>query len=153
MRFSSLAESLAATKNPLYVLHEQLRGEGRRVLDLVRGNVNEHGIVFPQDDLKQILAEATEPARVYRPDSFGQEPARQAIAAYYGSARISKSQIVITPGTSISYWYCFKLLAEPGDEILTPRPSYPLFDYIAKMCGVQLTTYRLLEDRNWSIDL
>ena len=53
----------------------------------------------------------------------------------------------------MSYWYCFKLLAEAGDEILTPQPSYPLFDYIAKLCGVQLRHYRLREDRGWAIDL
>jgi aspartate/methionine/tyrosine aminotransferase len=59
----------------------------------------------------------------------------------------------MTPGTSVSYWYCFKLLAEAGDEILTPQPSYPLFDYIAKLCGVELRNYRLREDRGWAIDL
>ena len=153
MHFSSLAESLTAAKNPLYVLHEQLRREGHTVLDLVRGNVNEHGIVFPQDDLKEILSEAADAARVYRPDPFGQEPARKAIAEYYRSPDISTNQVVVTPGTSISYWYCFKLLAEPGDEILAPQPSYPLFDYIAKLCGVRLTAYRLVENRDWAIDL
>src|SRR5207248_643047 len=83
---------------------------------------------------------------------FGQCVAREAIAAYYGS-HIPSQQTLLTPGTSVSYWYCFKLLAEPGDEILTPQPSYPLFDYIAKLCGVNLSTYRLREDQNWSIDL
>src|SRR6185436_5123892 len=79
-------------------------------------------------------------------------PARKAISEYYNE-RIAADQIVITPGTSVSYWYCFKLLAEPGDEILTPQPSYPLFDYIAKLCGVNLRHYRLREDRGWAIDL
>jgi aspartate/methionine/tyrosine aminotransferase len=119
---------------------------------LVRGNVNEHGIVFPPDILADALHEAAEPAQVYRPDSFGQQPARDAIAAYYDH-RIPPSQILVTPGTSVSYWFCFKLLAEPGDEILTPQPSYPLFDYIAQLCGVRLTYYRLSEAQDWAIDL
>ena len=152
MLFSSLAERLVGTRNPLYQLHEELTHAGHSVVDLVRGNVNEHGIVFPPDVLNDILRKAAESARIYRPDSFGQAPAREAIAAYYDS-RIPSNQIVITPGTSVSYWYCFKLLAEPRDEILTPQPSYPLFDYIAKLCGVQLRTYRLREDRDWAIDL
>ena len=151
MRFSSLADTFVASKNPLYLIHEELRAGGQPVLDLVKGNVNEHGIVFPQEELKSILAEATEMARVYRPDSFGQLVARQAISKYY-SERIPASQFLITPGTSISYWYCFKLLAEPGDEILTPQPSYPLFDYIAQLCGVTLKPYRLDESRAWAID-
>ena len=152
MHFSSLAASLAATKNPLYLLHEELHHGGQSVVDLVRGNVNEHGIVFPPDSLNAILQVAAESARIYRPDSFGQGPAREAVAAYYGG-RIPAKQIVITPGTSVSYWYCFKLLAEPGDEILTPQPSYPLFDYIARLAGVELRHYRLREDFDWAIDL
>jgi alanine-synthesizing transaminase len=152
MRFSSLADSLTAPKNPLYVLHDRLRAAGRSILDLVKGNVNEHGIVYPQDALVQILQDAAARARVYRPDSLGQIEARHAISAYYEN-RIPAAQIVITPGTSISYWYCFKLLAEPGNEILTPQPSYPLFDYIARLCGVTLTAYVLDESRGWAIDL
>src|SRR5215471_2239156 len=152
MRFSSLADSLTAPKNPLYVLHDQLRAAGHPVLDLVKGNVNEHGIVYPQDTLVQILQDANARARIYRPDSLGQIEARHAISAYYEN-RIPASQIVITPGTSVSYWYCFKLLAEPGNEILTPQPSYPLFDYIAQLCGVTLTANALDESRGWAIDL
>jgi len=152
MHFSSLSESLAGSKNPLYRIHEELKLDGRSVTDLVRGNVNEHGIEFPHDLFKDILRSAAEAARIYRPDSFGQLPAREAIAAYYGG-RIPANQVVVTPGTSVSYWYCFKLLAESGDEILTPQPSYPLFDYIARLCGVRLRYYRLREDQGLRIDL
>ncbi|HEX4997171.1 MAG TPA: pyridoxal phosphate-dependent aminotransferase [Terriglobia bacterium] len=152
MRFSSLAHSLTGTQNPLYALHERITREGREVVDLVRGNVNAHGIVFPPDLLNEILAQSNESARVYRPDSFGQPVAREAIAAYYRSRQIVSSQILITPGTSVSYWYCFQLLAERGDEILAPCPSYPLFDYIAEMCGVRLVQYDLSEDARWAID-
>jgi alanine-synthesizing transaminase len=152
MHFSLTAESLAASKNPLYLLRDELNHDGSAVIDLVRGNVNEHGIVFPPDLLNTILHDAAESARVYRPDSFGQAAAREAVARYY-DGQIPPGQVVITPGTSVSYWYCFKLLAEPGDEILTPQPSYPLFDYIAKLCGIRLSHYRLREDRGWAIDL
>ena len=123
------------------------------MIDLVRGNVNEHGIVFPPDLL--VIPFCTmlpiPPAFTGRIPSAGCRPARRSPAYYNG--HIPSNQIVITPGTSVSYWYCFKLLAEPGDEILTPQPSYPLFDYIAKLCGVQLRHYRLREDRGWAIDL
>ena len=153
MHFSGLTATLAGSKNPLYELHDELSRKGTPVIDLVKGNVNEHGIVFPPDTLDEILKQAAEKARVYRPDSFGQTVAREAVAGYYGGLNIAPQQILITPGTSVSYWYCFKLLAEAGDEILTPQPSYPLFDYIARLCDVQLTDYRLLEKENWAIDL
>lgn len=152
MRFSSLAHSLTGAQNPLYALHTRLTREGTEIIDLARGNVNAHGIVFPPAILDEILHEAAAAARVYRPDSFGQPVAREAIARYYRAARIDVSKILVTPGTSVSYWYCFQLLCERGDEILTPCPSYPLFDYIAEMCGVQLVPYHLREDQNWAID-
>ncbi len=154
MRFSSLADDLGGQKkNPFYTLLDELQARGTPIVDLIRGNVNEHGIVYPADLLKEILANAVEASRVYRPDSFGQPIAREAVAHYYADLKISPSQILMTPGTSVAYWYCFKLLAEPGDEILCPRPSYPLFDCIARLCGVRMTNYRLMESREWAIDL
>ena len=151
--FSDFAANLGGPRNPLYQLHERLKAEGTAVTDLVRGNVNEHGIVYPPDILTEILKDAARAAQIYRPDSLGQRPAREAIAQHYAGLKISSDQIVITPGTSISYWYCFKLLTENGDEILCPQPSYPLFDYIARLAGVYMRQYRLDEKRGWAIDL
>jgi alanine-synthesizing transaminase len=151
--FSDFAENLGGPKNPLYQLHDRLKTEGEQVADLVRGNVNEHGIVYPGDILADILKTAAETARIYRPDSLGQRPAREAIVQYYQGLELSSDHVVITPGTSVSYWYCFKLLTENGDEILCPQPSYPLFDYIARLAGVYMRHYRLDEKRGWAIDL
>src|SRR5262245_6652381 len=151
--FSDFAQNLGGPKNPLYQLHERLRAEGATVTDLVRGNVNEHGIVYPPDILAEILKGAAESARIYRPDSLGQQAAREAIAQHYGGLKISRDRIVITPGTSVSYWYCFKLLTENGDEILCPQPSYPLFDYIARLAGVYMRHYRLDERCNRTADM
>src|SRR5262252_1052432 len=153
MFFSDFAANLGGPKNPLYLLHERLKTEGVKLVDLVRGNVNEHGIVYPPELLAGILKDAADAARVYRPDSLGQRPAREAIARYYSGLKLSSDQVLITPGTSVSYWYCFKLLAENGDEILCPQPSYPLFDYIARLAGLSMRHYRLDESRNWAIDL
>ena len=131
----------------------QQRGES--VLDLISGNVNRSGVVFPEPLLREALHEALPAARIYQPDSFGQPVARQAISEYYQEAGVSlpPEQILLSPGTSISYLYCFKLLAESGDEILCPSPSYPLFETIAQLCNVRLTSYLLRESRSWEIDL
>ena len=125
MFFSDFAANLGGPKNPLYVLYDRLKTEGAKVTDLVRGNVNEHGIIYPPEVLDEILKGASAAARIYRPDSLGQLPAREAICRYYSGLNIPPGQIVMTPGTSVSYWYCFKLLTEQGDEILCPQPSYP----------------------------
>jgi alanine-synthesizing transaminase len=153
--FSKTAATLHGDTNPLYRLRDDITRAGHRILDLSSGNVTENGILFPQDLLEEILAEASRESRIYRPDSFGRKSAREAVSSYYLGQNIlmPPEQILLTPGTSLAYWYCFKLLADEGDEILCPRPSYPLFDYIAALGGVKLIPYRLLEERNWAIDL
>ena len=65
MHFSRLADQLVGSKNPLYVIHDELQAEGAAIVDLVRGNVNAHGIVYPTDILAGIFAQALEQARVY----------------------------------------------------------------------------------------
>src|SRR5215467_4881095 len=97
MFFSDFAANLGGPKNPLYDLHDRLKTGGQTVVDLVRGNVNEHGIVYPPDILDEILKAGAEKARIYRPDSLGQLPARQAIERYYDGLGISADHIVLTP--------------------------------------------------------
>jgi aspartate/methionine/tyrosine aminotransferase len=153
--FSTVAARLHGETNPLYKLRDQITAAGETVVDLTSGNVTEHGIMFPQPLLQEILAEGARRACVYRPDSFGQKPAREAVSRYYQRQGVSipPGQILLTPGTSLSYWYAFKLLADEGDEILSPRPSYPLFDYIAALSGINLIPYSMDERRQWAIDL
>jgi hypothetical protein len=128
---------------------EQLRASGRPIVDLVNANVNDHGIVFPPELLSEIVRKAGEQAGTYAPDSRGQRVAREAIAAYED---VDAGHVLLTPGTSLSYWYAFKLFCEPGDTILCPAPSYPLFDYIARLAGVTIRHYRLEESGGWHID-
>ena len=153
--FSRITESLHAEPNALYRLRDALKSQGHLIQDLISGNINEQGFVFPQDLLEEILARGSRECQIYHPDSFGQIRAREAVSEYYrsGGQSIDPDRILITPGTSLSYWYCFKLLANEGDEILCPCPSYPLFDYIALLSGVKLIPYRLSEARNWAIDI
>ena len=155
MRFSNLADRLAAKRNRLYREYEKASSSGQPIVDLISTNLAEQGWVFPPERLQAILADAAPRARVYRPDPLGLRSAREAVANFYRAAGIpaSAEQVLITPGTSLSYFYCFKLLADPGEEILCPRPSYPLFESIAELAGLQLRYYRLEESRGWEIDL
>jgi alanine-synthesizing transaminase len=155
MFFSAIADAFPPVPNRLYQTRDAIRQRGESVLDLISGNVNQSGIVFPESLLRDALHEALPSARIYQPDSFGQSVARQAISEYYREAGMAlpPEQILLSPGTSVSYFYCFKLLAESGDEILCPRPSYPLFETIAQLCSVRLTPYLLRESRSWEIDL
>ena len=146
--FADIADAFDAPPNPLYKLRDERIRKGLRVIiDLVSGNVNTQGILFPPSILEKSLRMGAQAAKIYRPDPLGQPAARKAISRHYAAEglEVSDDQIVITPGTSISYWYAFKLLANPGDEILCPCPSYPLFETIASLSGIRLTSYRLRE--------
>ena len=153
--FSRITSQLQGESNSLYRIRKELQSQGHIIRDLVSGNINDQGFVFPQDLLEDILVRGSRSCRIYRPDSFGNQGAREAISRYYQGCgyAIDPGNILLTPGTSLSYLYCFKLLADEGDEILCPCPSYPLFDYIALLSGVKLTSYKLDEDRNWAMDL
>jgi aspartate/methionine/tyrosine aminotransferase len=153
--FSRLTTQLHGESNSLYRLRGELQSQGCLIRDLISGNINEQGFEFPQNLLESALVRGSRSCRIYKPDSFGQKPAREAISEYYreSGCKIDPDCILLTPGTSLSYWYCFKLLADEGDEILCPCPSYPLFDYIALLSGVKLIPYKLQEERNWAIDI
>jgi alanine-synthesizing transaminase len=153
--FSRIASRLHGETNALYGILEQLTGQGIQIRDLVSGNINEQEFLFPQNRLEESLIQGLHRSRFYRPDSFGRRAAREAVSEFYRGrgVRIDPGTILLTPGTSLSYWYCFKLLADDGDEILCPRPSYPLFDYIALLSGVRLIPYSLDEKRNWALDI
>jgi len=153
--FSRIASRLHGETNSLYSLRDALVNQGIAVRDLVSGNINEQGFIFPQGCLEEILIQGSRQCGIYRPDSFGWKPAREAVSEYYRNrgVRIDPDSILLTPGTSLSYWYCFKLLADEGDEILCPQPSYPLFDYIALLSNVKLIPYRLEETKDWTMDI
>lgn len=152
--FSRIASKLHGEKNALYSLRDALMRRGVPVRDLVSGNINEQGFVFPPDVLEEFLVRGARECAVYRPDSFGRRSAREAVSRYYidRGLRFDPDSVLLTPGTSLAYWYCFKLLADEGDEILCPEPSYPLFDYIAMLSGVHLVSYRLDERNGWTLD-
>lgn len=153
--FSETANHFRGETNPLYRERDALLRMGGNLIDLVSGNVHLHGIHYPGPTLERALRDASDLARLYTPHPLGQPVAREAVSRHYREAGLSLplEQIVMTPGTSFSYWYVFKLFADPGDEILCPTPTYPLFDSIAALAGVHLTYYRLDESIGWRIDL
>ncbi len=131
------------------------RAAGRAVIDLTESNPTRADLIFPPGMLSAAWAAATD--RPYAPDPRGLEAARQALVEYHGAvgAAVGPEAFFLTAGTSEAYAMLFKLLADPGDEILIPRPGYPLLAYLAgfeNMRGVFYPlTYRA--ERGWEIDL
>lgn len=143
----------ALSINPIEQQYRELVAAGRSVTKLFVANPNEEGLIFPAEILIDAYTDYFQ-TQTYRPDPKGLRSAREALSQYYAEhdAVVDVEQIVITAGTSESFFYLFSLLAEPGDNMLTPTPSYPLFDEIARLAHITLRPYPLVEEREWSID-
>lgn len=134
------------------LLAEKRRG-GKSLLDLTESNPTRVGIPYPVDAISAALAEPGIAA--YDPSPRGLPLARAAIAAAWSEEGrpVGADRIVLTAGTSEAYGLLFKLLADPGETVLVPRPSYPLFADLASLEAVRPLAYPLLYDGRWRIDL
>jgi len=136
--------------NPLARLLEEKRGAGATILDLTESNPTAAGFTYPSE---QILAALADPRALrYEPAPAGIAAARAAVSEYY-SGRVAPDQVLLTASTSEAYGFVFKLLADPGDEVLVPRPSYPLFEFLAALESVRVLQYPLAYHGDWAIDL
>jgi len=141
------------TPNRLSREIEELRRKERPLLDLTESNPTRCGFVFDKQGILEALANPQ--ALSYTPDPRGLLPARRAVASYYAERGITldPGHIFLTTSTSEAYSYVFRLLADPGDTILVPQPSYPLFDFLAGLNDVRVIPYPLIYDQGWQIDL
>jgi alanine-synthesizing transaminase len=131
---------------------EEKRRRGVSLLDLTESNPTHAGLEYPAEDILRALADPR--SLRYDPLPAGLAEARAAVAAWYaaGGRYVEPARILLTASTSEAYAYLFKLLADPGDEVLVPRPSYPLFDYLAALESTSVKHYPLVYDHGWAID-
>ncbi len=134
------------TTNSLSRLTEAKRADGERILDLTESNPTHAGIVYPDGFLNAL---SNPDGVLYEPEAFGLRSARETVAREYGT---SVARVVLASSTSEAYAWLFKLLCDPGCEVLIPRPSYPLFDYLAALESVRVHHYGLFYDHGWFID-
>ena len=138
--------------NRLTIAIDEARASGRHPIDLTISNPTRAGISY---NVRAILDSLGRNQSLdYDPQPRGLIGARAAVAEYYDSRReeVDPEALVLTSGTSEGYSYIFRLLANPGDEILVPKPSYPLFDLLADLQDVKLVPYPLLYDHGWQVD-
>lgn len=140
-------------KNALTRLLEQKQAGGTNVLDLTESNPTRAGIDFPQAAILHSLARPE--ALTYQPAPRGLMGARQAVCEYYQTRgqRICPDDLILTSSTSEAYSFLLKLLADPGCNVLTPEPSYPLFDDLCRAESVQARPYRLFFEGGWWVDV
>jgi len=139
--------------NEITELLERKRRSGARILDLTESNPTRVGLGGAGPAELQALAEAG--GATYEPHPRGTPGAREAVALYYEgrTGSVSPEDLVLVASTSEAYAHLLRLLCEPGDEILVPRPSYPLFEPIAALEDVTVERYRLAYHEGWRLDL
>jgi alanine-synthesizing transaminase len=130
----------------------EARDAGRTIVDLTISNPTACG--FEYDETMVMGALGDRAAMQYDPDPRGMRSARKAVAEYYKGhgAMVDADVLLLTTSTSEGYGYLFRLLCDAGDEVLVAQPSYPLFDFLADLEDVRLTTYPLFYDYGWWID-
>jgi aspartate/methionine/tyrosine aminotransferase len=137
------------TLNRFTQAQQELLAAGREVLDLTISNPTRAGLHY---DDQAILSSLTNPSALdYDPQPKGLLSARQAVADYY-QQQVDPESLLLTTSTSEGYSFVFRLLSNPKDEVLVPKPSYPLFEFLADLQDVKLVPYPLLYDHGWQID-
>jgi alanine-synthesizing transaminase len=133
---------------------EEARASGVRLLDLTVSNPTRVGLKY--DSTAILSALASQRALDYDPQAKGMREARKAVAEYYrsehGVCDLDAERVVLTTSTSEGYSYVFRLLCNAGDELLVPKPSYPLFEFLADLQDVRLVPYPLIYDHGWQMD-
>ena len=138
--------------NRLSTALARLEQEQRPIIDLTASNPTRADFLYPAD----LLAPLGDPrGLVYTPSPLGLPEARRAVAADFTrrGLAVAAERLALTASTSEAYSLLFKVLCEPGDEVLVPRPSYPLFEHLARLDAVTAVPYDLEYHARWSVDL
>jgi alanine-synthesizing transaminase len=132
----------------------RVRESGRPFFDLTASNPTTCGLLYDQAAITAALAASA--GHAYDPNPKGCMDARAAIARYYrekeSGVSLDPEHVFVTTGTSEAYSFLFRLLCEPGDEVLIAHPSYPLFEFLSAIQDVNLRPFRLVYDHGWQID-
>lgn len=142
----------STTENALARAEATARASGQPILDLTVSNPTQIGLPYPEDEIAAAFARAA--SAPYQPTPLGLSSARAAVVADYARRGVTlhTDQVVLTASSSESYALLFKLLGDPGQHVLTPVPSYPLFEYLARLESLTPRPYRLRFDGQWHVD-
>jgi aspartate/methionine/tyrosine aminotransferase len=131
---------------------EERKVRGLPTIDLTETNPTRVGLPYPEEELRELLGRGASPE--YHPHPQGLAEAREALAAALSKPGdpVAPEDLFLTASTSESYSYLFKLFGDPGDEVLTAAPSYPLLDSLAALDSLELRHFHLRPDRGFALD-
>ena len=127
------------------------REAGRALVDLTESNPTSVGL----ETSRRLLERLADPRGAhYQAEPFGLAEARAAVADYYAERDIEvpPERIVLCASTSEAYGWLLKLFCDPGDTVLVPAPSYPLYPMLAQLESVELVPYRLVYLDGWRLE-
>jgi aspartate/methionine/tyrosine aminotransferase len=129
----------------------RLKSAGTSIVDLTESNPTHVDLPY---ELDLLSAAASERALCYDPQPFGLRTAREAVSADYArrGVAVDPECIVLSASTSEAYSWLFKLLCNPGESVLIPQPSYPLFEHLTRLESVRAVPYQLEYHGRWEID-
>jgi alanine-synthesizing transaminase len=134
-------------------LADQVTKQGHKVLTLTVGDPNIFDFETPAHVVEAVCKAMRDGKNGYAP-SPGIPEAIEAIRGEAGRKGIENVQdIFVTAGASEAVDVCLTALLNPGDEILTPCPDYPLYSAVLAKLGIEIKTYLLNEDDGWQPDL
>jgi aspartate/methionine/tyrosine aminotransferase len=139
-------------RNRLSLIVESLARQGTPIADLTESNPTRVGLPYPPD----LIAGLSAPENlIYEPQPFGLDVAREAVAHDFArrGLEVPADRVVLTASTSEAYSILFKLLCDPGDRVLVPVPSYPLFEYLTRLDAIEAVPYPLHFEGRWTVDL
>ncbi|HEY6950782.1 MAG TPA: pyridoxal phosphate-dependent aminotransferase [Bacteroidota bacterium] len=137
--------------NDLSRLLDEKRRKNEPIIDLTESNPTRCSFSYSRNILQAL---ATDRSLLYEPDPRGLLSARERVAAYYGKIGlpVNPDNIILAASTSEAYTHLFRLLCNPGENVLVPKPGYPLFEYLCNHNDVEASFYRLRYDDEWQID-
>jgi aspartate/methionine/tyrosine aminotransferase len=136
--------------NVLSAALDRRRSGGCEILDLTVSNPTRCGFSYPEAEFRAALSQPA--VLAYDPDPLGSGAAREAIAAHHGHG-LRAEDLLLTASTSEGYGLLFKLLGDPGDQVLVPSPSYPLFEWLARLEGLRALPVPSWFHERWHLDL
>ena len=152
MNMFSLRTNWPSEKNPLMSLLEDLKAQKVKIFDLTESNPTRAGFRYPARQILRPLFKSQN--LLYHPEPLGNIKARETVAKMYQRQGISidPSQVMLTASSSEAYSFLFRLLLNPGDAVLFPSPSYPLFDFLTQLNDAQMDFYSLGYEDQWKIN-
>lgn len=150
-RFSSRTPA-SLEPNRLSLAAERLRASGAPLIDLTISNPTRAALPYPRAEILEALCDPR--SLSYEPSPAGLLEAREAVCGWHArqGAQADPGSLLLAGSTSEAYGWVFKLLCEPGDAVMAPRPSYPLFECLATLEGVRTVQFSLLEELRWAAD-